>query len=388
LKRTWLVVLALLLCGTVIAQADGASESNVGYADLLADGVTRESLPRWIVSVEHNGGVFESQPAKWVIDETTPAGEGKLIITIDREKLVSDVGMTLICDGRDSADMVVQLLDDENRVVVVDLVGNAISLSEEMFTDTFAIPLMDHSSGTKIVLQRLSGSIAISRIVLFPLVIGLSDTPDLLTQIDMLKLLKQTLSPESRTYKAIVAAAGSATSGVPDEEAVGEPEPWYRDWEILATGNEPNIHLWGHHEFGWLPSALPPFRFLNRPHYDDTDVRTGFIALHPVSQTEPARIRYKYAVPMDRPILTVTASGNANGNGDCLLQCVVNGDVIKTYVLDASKWHTCEFDLSGYAGQSADLVLLNAPGGERDWWFEHCYIDNTQFEQTASDHDE
>lgn len=388
MKTTWLAVLALWLCATVIAQADGASGPGVDYADLLADGVTQEGLPQWVLSVEHDGGVFESRPAKWIIDDATPAGEGRLIITIDREQLVSDVGMTLICDGGDTADMVVQLLDDEDRVVVVDLVGNAVALGEEMLTDTFAIPLMDHPSATKIVLQRVSGGIAVSRIVLFPLVIGLSDSPDLLTQIDMVKLLKQTLSPESRTYEAILAAAGPAAGDVPDVEAAGKPETWYRDWDILATGNEPNIHLWGHHEFGWLPSALPPFRFINRPHYDDTDVRTGIIALHPVSQTGPARIRYRRAVPADRPILTVTASGNANGDGDCLLQCVVNGRLLKTCVLDASKWHTCEFDLSGCAGQPAEVVLLNAPGGKRDWWFEHCYIDDIRFENATPNREE
>jgi hypothetical protein len=156
-------------------------------------------------------------------------------------------------------------------------------------------------------------------------------------------------------------------------------EPWHNEWQIVVNSNEPNLDKPGHHPMGWIPDELPPDRYVNRPFYEGAGKRKGLLALHPLSLKEPARIRFTGAVPLDRPVLTVEASGNVNG--DCLLQCVVNGKKIGEYTLDGSKWAVCEFDLSRFVGEPMDIELWNAAGGKEPWHFEHCYIDTIYFKR-------
>ena len=111
-------------------------------------------------------------------------------------------------------------------------------------------------------------------------------------------------------------------------------------------------------------------------------MRVGLLALHPLSEVEPARIRFNGDVSLSAPVLVVEASGNVNG--DSLLQCVVNGEKIGEVVIDGSQWTTAEFDLSRFAGQPIVLELWNAAGGTKPWSFEHGYIDNIHFAHKAN----
>ena len=76
-------------------------------------------------------------------------------------------------------------------------------------------------------------------------------------------------------------------------------------------------------------------------------------------------------------MLTVEAGGSVQG--DCLLQCVVNGTKVGEYVLDGTKWSTCSFDLSPFLGKPMELELWNAAGGKVLWSFENCFINNISF---------
>jgi hypothetical protein len=187
-------------CGVFANPADHAGDY---YHELILNGENPSGLPEWIVSVEHEFGVWLEQPNRWVAERALPDGHGRILISIDRKMLHSDVGMSLICEEDHDADIAVQLLDREGRVIAVDLVGNAISIGDETQTNTFAIPLRKHPTATRIVIQRISGHITIHGVVLFPLVIGDANETDLIAQIDMLQLLKQSLSPNSPTLQTI-----------------------------------------------------------------------------------------------------------------------------------------------------------------------------------------
>ena len=378
-KKAPTIALALLVC---CVAAQGQTVSNAGLAEyrgLLVDGTNPEGFPGWVVAVEQEGGALLKEPARWSVDGQRPDGTGTLSITIDRNSLMSDLGMTLVCEARTNADMVVQLLDDQDRVIALDLVGNVVALGEETDTDTFAVPLLDHPTATKVVLRRITGDVVIHSIVLFPMVIGLPDNPDLVSQLDMLKLLKQSLSPEGPTYKNIARIMAERSGATQAAEA--EPvESWQENWVVVTNATERNMDKWGHHPFGWIPDSLPPYKFVNRPHYEDADVRRGLIAMHPMSQTEPSRIRFTGEVPQGRSIMTVVASGNVNGNGDCVLECVANGKPVGSYILNGDQWTTCRFDFSAHVGSPVDVELRNAAGGTRAWFYEHCYIDRIFFQ--------
>ncbi|MDD2637298.1 MAG: hypothetical protein PHW82_17560 [Bacteroidales bacterium] len=155
------------------------------------------------------------------------------------------------------------------------------------------------------------------------------------------------------------------------------PEPWTNDWTILTTcgeGGRPSQDF----DKTWSPEEMIPGKYSNRPYYDASDRHLGIMELHPISDKEPAMLRFTGTIPLDRPILVVVAGGNLNG--DCVLKCVVNDLPIGEYTLDGSKWTTCTFDLSQYLGKPTTVELWNCAGGKDPWHFEHCYIDQIGFQ--------
>jgi len=169
-------------------------------------------------------------------------------------------------------------------------------------------------------------------------------------------------------------AAGCASTGGPN---VVSDDTWHNEWEIIVNYVETNLKKPGHHLSGWNDGELDPGTFVNRPHYEGAGKRAGILALAPLSTQEPAKIKFTGIIPLNKPVLSIQASGNIHG--DCILQIMVNGNKVSDWVLNGSQWTTCEADLSGFVGKDIDLQIWNVPGGKDPWYFEHCYIDKIEF---------
>lgn len=155
-------------------------------------------------------------------------------------------------------------------------------------------------------------------------------------------------------------------------------ETWCNDWQILvrdALSGDGKVSA--SYEGAWHPDDMTPDKPGNRPHFEAIGAHVGILELHPVSPTEPAKLRFKGMVASEAPMLTVIAGGSVHG--DCLLQCYANGEKVGEYVLNGLQWSACTFDLSAFAGKPADLQLWNAAGGANAWLYENCYIDDISF---------
>lgn len=197
--------LGLLSAGVLSARGQDTTENPtvLYYHNLLFEGTSLTGRPPWVVGIKQEGGQFLEHPNRWVIESGQPEGTGELVVKLDREELESDVALTLIFEKNPETDLAVQLLDESNRVVAVDLVGNPAAVGQEGIADTFALPLMHYPTATQIALRRVSGPVTLYGIVLVPVIVGDESQAELMSQIDLLKQLKQPLSPDSPTWQAI-----------------------------------------------------------------------------------------------------------------------------------------------------------------------------------------
>ena len=192
------------------------------YHNLLFEGESLTGRPPWVVSIRQDGGQFLENPNRWAVDSGQPEGTGELVVALDREKLESDVALTMVFEKKPETDLAVQLLDASNRVVAVDLVGNPAAIGQEGMADTFALPLAHYPSATQIALRRVSGPVTLYGIVLVPVIVGDESQTELMSQIDLLKQLKAPLSPDSPTWQAINQLMQEKTvSGTTVENAAG-----------------------------------------------------------------------------------------------------------------------------------------------------------------------
>lgn len=155
-------------------------------------------------------------------------------------------------------------------------------------------------------------------------------------------------------------------------------EAWSAEWQLLTNTREPDDakidpHLYRH---GWFEGELGP-DYGNRPADEGAGKHPGLLILHPLWIDHPAKARFRGTITRENPVMRVIAGGSIHG--DCVLRCVVDGNALKEYVLDGTKWSNCEFDLSPFAGKSVELELWNVPGGKQEWQFETCYIDRIEF---------
>ena len=160
-----------------------------------------EKTPDWLTNVEQQGGVFLDEPKAWQVAGTAPEGVGKLVLSIDRERMKSNLVATILFDGDEKADIAVQLLDAQNRVVVLDLFGNIVDVGNDIATDTFVIPLKKYPSAEKIVLRRINGKVSVHGIVLYPVVVEGTPVNDAMQELA--RLLGDPLSPENPLVKSL-----------------------------------------------------------------------------------------------------------------------------------------------------------------------------------------
>jgi hypothetical protein len=192
-----LAVLWLGLCG-LTTQAD-----TYDCLDIVVCGDAPDGTPDWVLSARSEGDIWLEQDGSWILETSRLDKHSRIVLSLDRDKLQGDIGLSLICDGDKDADVALQLLNDIDEVVAVDLVGNAILVEENEALRTFAIPLGRHPSATRIAIQQVSGKVAVRGIVLFSLLIGDDSGTDILAQVEMLKQLQQQLSPQSPTWRKI-----------------------------------------------------------------------------------------------------------------------------------------------------------------------------------------
>ncbi len=195
------VLCLLLICAGLCSETARAVAHDCLDIVLCGDG--SGDVANWVLSAKSEGGIWQEQGGSWVLETTARDDNGRIVLSLDRDKLSDDIGMSLICDGDESADVALQLLNDKGEVVVVDLVGNAIALQHDEGVRTFSIPLRKHPSATRVAIQQLSGKVSVRGIVLCPLLIGDGNETDLLTQIEVLKLLRQQLSSSSPAWHKI-----------------------------------------------------------------------------------------------------------------------------------------------------------------------------------------
>ena len=155
-------------------------------------------------------------------------------------------------------------------------------------------------------------------------------------------------------------------------------EKWCDEWQIMVrdalTGNGA---VSASYEGAWRPQEMTPDKYGNRPYYEAVGAHIGILEVHPVSPTEPAKMKLKGVVASQTPFLTVLAGGSIHG--DCVLQCRVNGERVGEYVLNGLQWTSCVFDLTSIANQAADIQLWICAGGEKLWNYENCFIDSITF---------
>ncbi len=157
--------------------------------------------PAWITGIEQNGGRFLDEPKCWHVLPRAADGVGKLIISIDREQMKESLAATVLFDAGDRGDIAVQLLDSDNRVVVVDVFGSLVDVGREATTDTFIVPLKKYPTATKIVLRRISGEVKLYGVALFPVVSEGEAIPEAMR--DLAQVLGDPLSPENPLLKGV-----------------------------------------------------------------------------------------------------------------------------------------------------------------------------------------
>ena len=88
-------------------------------------------------------------------------------------------------------------------------------------------------------------------------------------------------------------------------------EVWCNDWQILvrdALSGDGKVS--DRYEGAWHSGDMTPDKPGIRPYYEAVGAHVGILEIHPVSPSEPARLRFRGTVSPSSPLLTVTAGGS------------------------------------------------------------------------------
>ena len=201
--------------------------AGLDFADVRIQGdrVALDDKPSWLAEVRTDGGTFDSTLGAWVADAGLEVGLGRLLIQLDRTDIPSsDLALSLIYEETPGADFVVQLLDEEGRIVAPDLFSNIVSAGREAKTDTFIISFLNHPTATQIVLRRIQGEVRIYGFALMPVA---CEVPLTACEVDDLAiLLGQQLRNEPALLAELERIAGTRISDVHwDRTVVQRPTP-------------------------------------------------------------------------------------------------------------------------------------------------------------------
>ena len=166
---TWLIAAWPLITGAGVNPP--ATVIGMDFSEIEIDGahVVIGDEPLWLKSIRTDGGTFDSTLGAWVADAGLEVGVGRLIIRLDRDDIPSsDLALSLVYQEMHGSDFVVQLLDDDDRIVALDLFSNIVSAGREAKTDTFIISFLNHPTATQIVLRRVRGEVRIYGFAITP----------------------------------------------------------------------------------------------------------------------------------------------------------------------------------------------------------------------------
>ncbi len=199
----------------------------VDFASVRTDGdrvlIGDDTL--WLRSVHKEGGTFSSAHGAWVAPEGLEVGQGRLIIRLDRSAIPSsDLALSLVYGNIHGADLVVQLLDDNDRIVALDLFSNIVSAGREAKTDTFIVSFLNHPAATQIVLRRIRGEVRIHGFALTPVA---CEVPVIDCDEDELAVLVgQQMLAESELVREVERIVGPQARGVDwQKSTVQKPVP-------------------------------------------------------------------------------------------------------------------------------------------------------------------
>ena len=170
-KRHLLFLTALLFALSSFAAPNAApSVASIDFQTVrtTSDLGTLAAQSPWIKSIRQFHGGFESKRGAWVAAADLPFGQGSMVLALDRDAIAADLALTLVYDETANSDFIVQLWDEQDRILAADLFSNIIVAGREAKTDTFILDLARYPAATQVVLRRLKGEICIYGLVLSP----------------------------------------------------------------------------------------------------------------------------------------------------------------------------------------------------------------------------
>jgi len=168
--RFCLLVLTLR-CFPLMAEMNAEPESSAvdfSRATISGNQVVPTAPIEWIRDIYQHAGVFLPEEGAWLASTNLAMGQGRLTVRLNREKLAADLALTLIYDDEPDSDFIVQLWDDQDRIVALDLFSNIITAGRDARTDTFIIPFIQYPSASQVVIRRITGNVRIFGFVLSP----------------------------------------------------------------------------------------------------------------------------------------------------------------------------------------------------------------------------
>ena len=262
------MLMASLAWGVVLADPNPQPATvSVDFAQVRIAGneVLLDGPAEWIRDVKQTAGRFDPDLQAWIASTNLAYGQGRLVARLDRAKLPADLSLTLVYDEKPGTDFVVQLWDDEDRIVSLDLFSNIIIAGREAQTDTFIISLAEHPSASQIVIRRLSGEVRIYGFVLMPVACEVPATP--CDEAELAVQLGNQLSPDNSLVREANRIADSqqkeldwksheVQSPVPLSavNAVGQDALLYKDYPVFVPSAD---RIAGQVLFATSGTALP-----------------------------------------------------------------------------------------------------------------------------------
>lgn len=284
MKRFALPLLAL----AAAMRADfGRAEQNPPPASLSIDlGKGRvegsrfrpEQTMDWVESVEHSSGYFDATGRGWVAPASLPEGIGRLVVRLHRNRLPSDLAMTLVYEETPGSEIVAKLADGEGRILAPDLFSNILTKGREAQTDTFILPLQRFPAASQVVLRRIRGDIRLYGLVLTPVQCEQPSTA--CGEQDLAVLMDRRLRADARLSESATQLAHARERAVQWENQTLQTKPDLCDLnqigcKVLRSKSYPSftpsrVPLNGQPAFAATPTAggliAPAIRLLNLYH--------------------------------------------------------------------------------------------------------------------------